>query len=76
MHSDGHRPSSEFLVLYYVFVHLLGDALIFGMFASRLRTGRRWFNAMDMSTIGGASQSTLRQHMLAQKDKLMDGGSI
>jgi hypothetical protein len=29
MHSDGHRPSSEFLVLYYVFVHQFGDALIF-----------------------------------------------
>jgi hypothetical protein len=76
MHSDDHRPYSEFLVLYYVFVHLLGDALIFGMFASRLRMGRRWFNAMDRSTIGGASQSTLRQHMLAQEDKPMDGGSI
>jgi hypothetical protein len=65
MHSDGHRLSSEFLVLYYVFVHLLGDALIFGMFASKLHMGRRWFNAMDMSTIGGAIQSTLRQHLLA-----------
>jgi hypothetical protein len=29
MHSDGHRPSSEFLVLYYVFVHQFGDALMF-----------------------------------------------
>jgi hypothetical protein len=29
MHSDGHRPSSEFLILYYVFVHQFGDALIF-----------------------------------------------
>jgi hypothetical protein len=38
--------------------------------------GRRWFNTMDMSTIGGASQSTLRQHMLAQEDKPMDGGII
>ena len=47
MHSDSHRLSSEFLVLYYAFVHQLGDALIFGMFASRLRMGRRWFNAMD-----------------------------
>jgi hypothetical protein len=55
MHSDSHRPSSEFLVLYYVFVHQLGDALIFGMLASRLRMGRRWFNAMDRTTIGGAS---------------------
>jgi hypothetical protein len=76
MHSDGHRPSSEFLVLYYVFVHQFGDALIFGIVASRLRMGRRWFNAMDRSTIRGASQSTLRQHMLAQEDKPMDGGFI
>ena len=76
MHSDGHRPSSEFLVLYYLFVHQLDDALIFAMFASRLRMGRRWFNAMGRSTIGGASQSTLRQHMLAQEDKPMDGEII
>jgi hypothetical protein len=68
MDSDNHRSSSEFLVLYNVFVHQLGDALIFGMFASRLRMGR--------TTIGGASQSTLRQHMLAQEDKPMDGESI
>jgi hypothetical protein len=74
MHSDGHRSSSEFLVLYYVFFHLFGDAIIFGMFASRLRMGKRWFNAMDRSTIRGASQSTLRQHMLAHEDKTMDGG--
>ncbi|KAL5647682.1 hypothetical protein ACJX0J_042037, partial [Zea mays] len=40
-----------------------------------LRMGRRWFNAMDKSTIGGASQSTLRQHMLAQEDKPMDATS-
>jgi hypothetical protein len=46
------------------------------LFASRLRMGRRWFNAMDRSTIGGASQSTLRQHMLAQEDKPMDGEII
>ena len=59
-----------------MFVHQLGDALIFGMFASRLRMGRRWFNAMGRSTIGGASQSTLRQHMLAQEDKPMDGEII
>ena len=76
MHSDSHRLSSEFLVLYYVFVHQLDDALIFGMFVSRLRMGRRWFNAMGRSTIGGASQSTLRQHMLAQEDKPMDGEII
>jgi hypothetical protein len=76
MHSDSHRPSSEFLVLYYVFVHQLGDALIFGMFASRLRMDKRWFSIMDRTTIGGASQSTLRQHMLAQEDKTMDGESI
>jgi hypothetical protein len=44
--------------------------------ASRLRMGRRWFNAMDRSTIGGANQSTLRQHMLAQEDKPKDGGII
>jgi hypothetical protein len=31
---------------------------------------------LDRSTIGGASQSTLRQHMLAQEDKPMDGGII
>jgi hypothetical protein len=31
MRLDGHRLSSEFLVLYYVFVHLFGDALIFGI---------------------------------------------
>ena len=76
MHTDNHRPSSEFLVLYYVFVHQLGDALIFSMFASRLRMGRRWFSAMDRTTIGGASKSTLRQHMLAQEDKPMVGESI
>jgi hypothetical protein len=76
MHSDSHRPSNEFLVLYYMFVHQLGDVLIFGMFASKLRMGRRWFNAMDRTTIGGASQSTLRQHMLAHEDKPMDGESI
>jgi hypothetical protein len=76
MHSDNHRPFSEFLVLYYVFVRQLGDALIFGMFASRLRMGRRWFSAMDRTTIGGASQSTLRRHMLAQEDKPMDSESI
>ena len=46
------------------------------LFASRLRMGRRWFNAMGRSTIGGASQSTLRQHMLVQEDKLMDGEII
>jgi hypothetical protein len=76
MHSDNHRSSSEFLVLYYVFVHELSDALIFGMFASRLRMGRRWFSAMGRTTIGEASQSTLRQHMLAQENKPMDGESI
>jgi hypothetical protein len=76
MHSDSHRPSSEFLVLYYVFVHQVGDALIFGMFASRLRMGKRLFSAMDRTTIGEASQSTLEQHMLAQEDKPMDGESI
>jgi hypothetical protein len=70
------QPFSEFLVLYYVFVHQLGDALIFGMFASTLRIGRRWFSAMGRTTTGGASQSTLRQHMLAQEDKPMDGESI
>jgi hypothetical protein len=48
-----------------VFVHQLDDALIFGMFASRLHMGRRWFNAMGRITTGGASQSTLSQHMLA-----------
>jgi hypothetical protein len=80
MYSDGHRPSSEFLVLYYVFdifckgIGVMHLYLI--LFASRLRMGRRWFNAMGRSTIGGASQSTLRQHMLAQEDKLMDGEII
>jgi hypothetical protein len=29
-----------------------------------------------MSTIRGASQSTLRQHMLAQEDKPINGGII
>jgi hypothetical protein len=76
MHSDCHRSSSEFLVLYYVFVHQLGDALIFGMLASRLCMDKRWFSAMDRTTIGGANQSTLRQHMLAQEDKPMDGEII
>jgi hypothetical protein len=38
--------------------------------------GRIWFNAMYRSTIGGASQSTLMQHMIAQEDKPMDGGII
>jgi hypothetical protein len=37
---------------------------------------KRWFSIMDRTTIGGASQSTLRQHMLAQEDKTMDGESI
>jgi hypothetical protein len=46
------------------------------LFSSRLRMGMRWFNAMDRSTIGGASQSTLRQHMLVQEDKPMDSGII
>jgi hypothetical protein len=50
---------------YYVFVHQLGDALIYGMFASRLRMGRRWFSAMGRTTIREANQSTLRHHMLA-----------
>jgi hypothetical protein len=76
MHSDSHRPSSEFLVLYYVFVHQLYDAIIFHMFASRLRMGKRWFSAMGRTTTEGASQSTLGQHMLAQEDKPMDGESI
>jgi hypothetical protein len=76
MHSDSHQPSSEFLVLYYVFVHQLGDALIFGMFSSRLRVGRRCFSAMGRTTTRGASQSTLTQHMLAQEDKPMDDESI
>jgi hypothetical protein len=67
MHSDSHRPSSEFLVLQYVFVHQLGDALICAMFASRLHMGRRWFRAMGRTMTGGASQSTLRRHMLAQR---------
>jgi hypothetical protein len=80
MHSDSHRLSSEFLVLYYVFdivckaIRVMHLYLI--LFASRLRMGKRWFNAMGMSTIGGASQSTLRQHMLVQEDKSMDGGII
>jgi hypothetical protein len=76
MHSDSHRRSSKFLVLYYVFVHKLGDALIFGMFSSRLRMCRRWFRDMGRTTTGGASQSTLRQHMLAHEDKPMGGESI
>jgi hypothetical protein len=59
-----------------VFVHQLGDALIFGIFASRLPMGRRWFNATGRTTTGGASQSTLRHHMLAQEDKPIDGESI
>jgi hypothetical protein len=80
MHSNIHRPSSEFLVLYYVFdivckgIGVMHLYLI--LFSTRLRMGRRWFNAMGRSTIGGASQSTLRQHMLAQEDKPMDGGII
>jgi hypothetical protein len=76
MHSDYHRPSSVFLVLYYVFVHQLGNEHIFGMFASSLYMGRRWFSAMGRTTIGGTSQSTLRQHMLVQEDKPMDDESI
>jgi hypothetical protein len=31
MHSDDHRSSREFWVIYYVFVHQFGDALIFDM---------------------------------------------
>jgi hypothetical protein len=46
------------------------------MFASMLHMDRRWFSAMDKTTIGGASQSTLRQLMLAQEDKPMDSKSI
>jgi hypothetical protein len=76
MYPDSHRPSSEFLVLYYVFVHQLSDALIFAMFASRLRVSERWFSAMGRTMIGGACKSTLRQHMLAQEDKPMDGESM
>jgi hypothetical protein len=38
--------------------------------------GRRWFSAMGRSMTRGASQSTLRQHMLVQEDKPMDGESI
>jgi hypothetical protein len=76
MHSDSHRPSSEFLLLYYVFMHQLGDALIFGLFASRIHMGRRWFSSMGRTMTRGASQSTLRQHMLVQEDKPMDGESI
>jgi hypothetical protein len=37
---------------------------------------RRWFSAMGKITTGGATQLTLRQHMLAQEDKPMDGKSI
>ena len=55
-----------------MFVHQLGDALIFGMFASMLHMDRTWFSAMDKTTIRGASQSTLRQLMLAQEDKPME----
>jgi hypothetical protein len=76
MHSDGHRPSSDILVLYYVFVHLFGDALIFGIVCLQASYGQEMVQPMDRSTIGGASQSTLRQHMLAQEDKPMDGGII
>jgi hypothetical protein len=38
--------------------------------------GRRWFSAMGRTMTGGASQSTLGQHMLAQEDKPMDSDSI
>ena len=76
MHSDNHRPSSVFLVLYYVFVHQPGNEHIFGMFASSLCMGRRLFSAMGRTTIGGTSQSTLRQDMLVQEDKPMDDESI
>jgi hypothetical protein len=57
-------------------VHQLDDTLIFGMFASRLHMGRRWFSAMGRTTTRGATQLTLRQHMLAQEDNPMDGESI
>jgi hypothetical protein len=59
-----------------VFVYQLGDAFIFGMFVSRLHMCRRWFSAMGRTMTGGASQLTLRQHMLAQEDKPMDDESI
>jgi hypothetical protein len=76
MHSDDHRPSSEFLYSIMCLSINLVMHLYLVLFASRLRMGRRWFNAMDRSTIGGASQSTLRKHMLAYEDKPMDGGII
>jgi hypothetical protein len=57
-------------------VHLLDDACIFGMFASRLHMGKRWLSAMGRIMTVGASQSTLRQHMVALEDKPMDGESI
>jgi hypothetical protein len=38
--------------------------------------GRRWFSAMGRTMTGGANQSTLRQHMLAEEDKPMDDESI
>jgi hypothetical protein len=40
MHLDGHRPSSEFLVLYYVFVHQFGDALIFDIICLQASYGQ------------------------------------
>jgi hypothetical protein len=37
---------------------------------------RRWFSAMGSTMTGGASQLTVKQHMLAQEDNPMDGKSI
>jgi hypothetical protein len=51
-------------------------------FFPSLRAFRRWLSpscrpsGMGRTTTGGASQSTLRHHMLAQEDKLMDSESI
>jgi hypothetical protein len=46
------------------------------MFSSRIHMGMRWFSAICRTTTGGATQLTLRQHMLAQEDKLMASESI
>jgi hypothetical protein len=59
-----------------VFVHQHDDAFILGMFASKIHMGRRWFSAIGRTMTGGASESTLRQLVVAQEDKPMDGENV
>jgi hypothetical protein len=76
MHSDDHRPSSEFLVLYYVFVHQFGDALIFGIVCLQASYGQEMVQRHGQEYDWRSQPIDLRQHMLAQEDKPMDGRII